>query len=64
MTLYVIEIKVGDNEWKRVGRYYRDKECCKSWIGFVKKAWYARHARVATVQVQDATDGSERRMEP
>lgn len=47
---YIIEIKIGPDEWKRVGKWYRRKEVARSWLSFVKAAWHAKHARVAEVK--------------
>ena len=54
MTLYVIEIEIGNNVWKRVGRYYRKRETARSWVTFVKKAWHVYRARVVKVTVSAA----------
>ena len=53
MSVYVIEIQVGDHEWKRVGRYYRKRETARSWLTFVKRAWHVYRARVVKVDVPE-----------
>lgn len=46
--LWAIEVFDGVN-WRRMNVRYRDRVTARSWIPFVKAAWYARHARTVDV---------------
>lgn len=47
---YAIEVQITETEWRRMAARYATKAVARSWIGFVKSAWHARHARVVEVK--------------
>jgi len=52
VTVYVIMVNHPFKGWTRVGRIYRDKEACKSWVPFVKSAWIGCMTRSRAVKIE------------
>lgn len=42
IPVYVIHVDHPVMGWIPVGHSYRDKAVAKSWLSFVRKAWYCR----------------------
>lgn len=45
---FAIEVET-HRGWVRMQSRYKTKECARSWLSFVKKAWHSRRARVITL---------------
>lgn len=52
--VWAIEVFDGVH-WRRMQARYSSRACARSWLSFVKLAWFARHARTVCVRVDQVS---------
>ncbi len=53
---WMIEVRLTDTKWRRVGTPYRERATARSWLSFVKSAWHVRHARTVLVDLWQVSE--------